>query len=56
MKRIVLGVAALAAAAVTAAPATANPVWIDTCYATVQMPCGVCYDVKPVGTDCLALR
>jgi len=56
MKRIVLGLAALAAAAATAAPAVAEPVWIDTCYATVQMPCGLCYDVKPAGASCVALR
>lgn len=53
--RLALGVAALAAGAATVAPASAN-VWVPTCYATVQMPCGICYDVKPVGTDCLALR
>lgn len=42
VKRLALGVAALAAAAVTAAPAAADPVEIDTCYQTIHMPCGVC--------------
>ena len=54
MKRIVLGLAALAAAAATAAPASANPVWIETCYATIQVPCEVCYDA--VATGCIPIR
>ena len=53
--RIALGIAALAAGAATATPASAN-VWVDTCYMTIVAPCGVCYDVDPLGTGCIALR
>ncbi len=51
VKRLVLG-AAFAAAAAVAAPASADPVSIDTCYATVQMPCGICTEKF----GCIALR
>ncbi len=54
-KRLSLAVAALAAGAALAAPAAAaNPVWVETCYATVQVPCAVCYRANGV-TNCIPL-
>jgi hypothetical protein len=49
-KRIVLGLAALAAVAATAAPASAH-VTIKYCMPTNPYPCGVCITEGPVD-DC----
>ena len=43
MKRIVLGLAALAAVAATAAPASAHA-YVKYCYATARYPCGICVE------------
>lgn len=47
MKRIALGIAALAALAATAAPASAH-YEVKYCYATFIYPCNVCVAEGPV--------
>ena len=47
MKRLVLGLSAVAAAAALAAPASAG-VRVQYCYATAIYPCGVCVEEKLV--------
>ncbi len=51
MKRVLVGLAVAGAAAFTAAPATADPVYVQRCYATFFYPCGVCVETKFV-SDC----
>lgn len=54
MKRLLLGVAAVAAVVTTAAPASGH-VTVEECYATVVIPCGVCVSEGPVN-ECVMLR
>jgi hypothetical protein len=55
VKRLVLGVAALAVVAVPAAPASAAAAWVKTCYMTIIAPCGICW-TDGTTTTCVALR
>ena len=54
MRRLVLGLSALVAAAAMATPASAH-VWVEECYATIMVPCGICFDEAGV-SDCVMIR